>query len=381
MVSIFALILVLLSVQPPQPTESTGRIVGRVTVDGANTAIAGARITLLPAGRQSGPMGAAPQALTDQDGRFMFDRVAPGTYGVDVQKTGFVSPNQPPHAPSLTVDVVAGRATTLDLPLKKGGVITGRVLDPAGEPMADVHILALRRAPVMPGASASRLFPVAGAGAPTNDIGEFRMAGLGTGEYYIVATPRGGTPFGGPAAMPPTGNARVTIAATFYPGTTDEAAAQPITVSAGAEVANISFTMQAAPAFRVSGVVVDETGEPVVDAMVMIIPDGQNRMFMGSIASGPSRVGGRFTIGEVSAGSYRVSASIPIRMNGSGGGSAVTFGGGAIVTGGAAVSASSGAVPTESVGVAGGVEQPVAVTITDADVSGVRVVVRRPVRP
>jgi hypothetical protein len=104
-------------------------------------------------------------------------------------------------------------------------------------------------------------------------------------------------------------------------------------------------------------------------------------MFMGSIASGPSRGGGRFTIGEVSAGSYRVSASIPIRMNGSGGGSAVTFGGGAIVTGGAAVSASSGAVPTESLGVAGGVEQPVAVTITDADISGVRVVVRRPVRP
>jgi hypothetical protein len=60
-----------------------------------------------------------------------------------------------------------------------------------------------------------------------------------------------------------------------------KAAAQPIAVAAGAEVGNISFTMQSAPAFRVSGIVVDENGDPVADAMVMMMGDPRSGIFMG----------------------------------------------------------------------------------------------------
>jgi hypothetical protein len=113
--------------------------------------------------------------------------------------------------------------------------------------------------------------------------------------------------------------------------------------------------------------------------MVMLMRDTREGMFLGPGGGGQSRSDGRFTIGEVPAGTYRVTASVPIRMNDSGGsGSFVRFGSGSsIATGGGAVSASSGAVATPS----GGVEQPTEVTVSDADVSGVSVVVRRPVRP
>ena len=388
MVLICGLIVALSSAQAPQTTESTGRIAGRVTVEGTDTAVTGVRIMLMPVGRLMrpperprpiGPMGPPPQAITDQDGRFAFERIFAGTYTVDAQKTGFVSFNQPGQRH--TVDVVARRAVALDLQLQKGAVVSGRVLDPSGEPMADVSIMAMRRIPTSPGVTTPRLMP-AGPGAQTNDIGEFRLPGLAAGEVFIVAMPRGQSPFGGPGVTPSNGNAKTTITATFYPGTADQQAAQPIAVAAGAEVGNISFTMQSAPAFRISGIVVDENGDPVSGAMVMLMNDPRSGMFLGPGGGGQSRDDGRFTIGEVPPGSYRLSASIPIRMNGAGGGgSFVSFGsGGTIVSGGAAVGAVSGGVAGGATGGPGGTDQPTDVTVTDADVSGVRVVVRRPAR-
>ena len=91
---------------------------------------------------------------------------------------------------------------------------------------------------------------------------------------------------------------------------------------------------------------------------------------------GQTRADGRFTIGEVTPGSYHLSASVPIMVGGrgSGGGAWVsTDSGGAFGTFGVAGGTARA--------VTGGVERPIDVTVTDADVSGVRVVVRRPDRP
>ena len=384
MLVICGLIIAFASAHAAQTSESTGRVAGRVTAEGTNAAVAGARISLFPSGRPTRPirpMGMPPQAITDQDGRFVFERILPGSYRVDAQKTGFAPLNQPdrPH----TVDIVAGRDVVLDLQLQKGAVLSGRVVDPRGEPMSDVQILAMRRIPTSPGMTTPRLIP-AGPVAQTNDLGEFRVPGLAAGEYYVAAM-HGQSPFGGPGVTPSSGNAKTTITATFYPGTSDQQAAQPIAVAAGAEVGNISFAMQSAPAFRISGIVVDENSDPVDGAMLMLMGDPRGGMFLGPRGGGgQSRADGHFTIGEIPAGSYRLSASIPIRMNGAGSGGFVTFGSGAIRSGGAAGGASGGAVGAVSGGavasVPGGLDQPTEVVVTDADLSGVRIVVRRPAR-
>jgi protocatechuate 3,4-dioxygenase beta subunit len=346
---------------------ATGGISGRVTADGTNAPVAGARVMIFPAGRPpAGPSGPPPQATTDQDGRFVFDRLAPGDYRLDVQKTGF-APLAVPMTPPRLFTVTAGQMATADLQLQRGAVIAGRVTDTTGQPITDARMMALRRAPAPPRAPAGnpRFLPAPVQGPQqTNDLGEFRISGLAPGEYIVAAMPRAFSAFGGPAATlrPSNGAQRTTTVTTYFPGTIDQAGAQIVSVTAGAEVANITFVMQSAPAFRVSGVVVDEGGAPVEGAMVMLMNDPRvGGVVGGPIGNGQSDARGRFAIDDVPAGTYRVNASVIMRM------SAGLTGG---VTGGVSTSF--------SVGPTNGGEAPPEVVVTDGDVSGVRVVARRP---
>lgn len=194
MVVLCSLLVAVSLSQTPSAADPGGRISGRVTLEGANTPVAGARIMLMPAmpagrpaGRPAGPMGPPPQTLTDQEGRFAFERLTPGTYRIDAQKTGY--------APLLdlsrarTVEVGAGQAIDgVDLQLQRGAVIAGKLLDPAGDPLPEARVMALRR--VSPPGAPPRLMPAFGPGQPTNDLGEFRVSGLPPGEYFVAAMPR-----------------------------------------------------------------------------------------------------------------------------------------------------------------------------------------------
>src|SRR4051794_29158311 len=393
-------LLVALTLTQAAPTEvQTGRIAGRITAEGANTPIAGARIILMPAARPTGPMGPMgpmgmpPQALTDQDGRYLFDRIAAGSYRINADKSGFAPIADLMRPP--TVQVVTGQTVTLDLQLQKGAVIAGRIVDARNEPATDVRIMVLRRFTPPAGARATsgmpRLIPAGGQSQQTNDLGDYRVAGLAAGEYVVVAMPRAIPPFGAPGAAassaPPADHTpRTTIATTYYPGTADPAAAQPIAVAAGAEVGNINFAIQSAAAFRVSGIVVDENGQPVANAMISLTGDVRGGMvFTGPPGMTRARDDGRFDIDDVVAGAYRAHAMIPMQMgNGVGGGVTGVVAGGSVGASGSTMVAGSGSgsfVTWSSNGDSGGTtDQPVAITVVDGDVSGVRIVTRRPAR-
>ena len=74
----------------------------------------------------------------------------------------------------------------IDFTLPRGAVITGRVLDEYGEPIADVQVSALRNQFTALGRR-----PVnAAAICATNDIGEFRLFGLSPGQYFCLRPAR-----------------------------------------------------------------------------------------------------------------------------------------------------------------------------------------------
>jgi hypothetical protein len=289
--------------------------------------------------------------------------------------------------------VTAGQSIDVGLQMQKGAAITGKVLDPSGEPLTDARVMVLRRMPMPAGGARGlppmpRLIPAPTQGAQTNDLGEFRVSGLPPGEYFVAVSPRSIAMFGTAGTSPVRDRkaARTTLPTTYYPGTTDQAAAQPIAVAAGAEVGNIFLTMQAVPAYRVSGIVVDEDGKPVGDAMVMLMGDPRSGAMMGPVGNSVSRADGQFDIDDVPAGSYRANASIMMRMTESAGGRGArgdgtgAVGGGVIagVTGGLVVSSGSSASWSSVSSSGGTMAQPAEIVVGDADVTNVKVVVRRP---
>ena len=381
MLELCSLLLALSFGQAPPTADTGGRIAGRVTVEGTNTPLAGVQVLLLPGAPRMGMMGPPPRATTDQAGRYAFDRVAPGSYHIRFEKTGYASTAQ---SQTGTIQIAAGQSVNgVDVRLQKGAVIAGKVLDAAGEPMADVRVTAMRRFsnPGVP----LRLVPAGGQGQQTNDLGEFRISGLPAGEFYVAAMPRHLPMFGGPgvdmtALAQPARQSRTTTATTFYPGTSDQNAALPVAVAAGAEVGNITFAMQTVPSFRVSGIVVDQDGAPVGGAVVMLMGDPRNGMFGGPAGSTRTQANGRFDIDDVAAGSYRVNGSIPVMLGGRGAGG----GAAGVVSNGSFVSISSSPGFTSTTwssstgpGSAGSTDPAGEIVVADADVKDVRVTVRR----
>ena len=367
---------------PPRAAVS-----GRVEEHSSRAPIAGAQLMLIPS--RSGPVRPLI-AITDQDGRYEFDDLEAGRYRITVQKAGFALLNGP-ETPEVNLEP-GERQENVNVTLQKGAVIVGRVLDEAGEPLVEARVVAMRKPAPPPTATSRRhdfLFP-AGPGAQTNDLGEFRLFGLPPGEYYVQAMPR--HDFDGSHAPRAT-----TMLPTYFPGTSDPVAAQPISVGAGQTSDHVVIRMISVPAFHVSGVVIDEAGRPVVNAMVKLTADepiarptfalAGGRNMMGPWAQSRTDASGKFVIGNVTNGTYTLLAIAPVVITGpaggrgggiaaSGSGSSFTSFSGGIVggtTGGGVMTEMSNGITTEYRDDAA---TRVPIAVNDANVSGLEVIVR-----
>jgi protocatechuate 3,4-dioxygenase beta subunit len=334
---------------------------GRVLEQGTQAPVTGAQVVLMAQLQNPppGPFRYRPNtATTDENGRFEFVDIEPGRYRLTAQKAGFALPDD--GNVSLSLELTRGdRRDDVALTLQRGAVITGRVIDQYGEPVVDAQVMVLRKPPapstpsspagVAAARFANRLMP-AGPGAQTNDLGEFRLHSLLPGEYYVQAAPRGD--FGGnPAAN--TRAAATTMVPTYFPGASDPQAAQPILVTAGQTASDVEVRMAVASVFQVSGVVVDEAGQPVTNAMVRLMP--QDATVPQSIMLRPfnqarTDARGTFSFGNVTNGAYTLIAVPPLVIAGEPRGPAGVGGGFTSFSSGGSIAAGStgGAVMTES---------------------------------
>jgi protocatechuate 3,4-dioxygenase beta subunit len=339
---IAVILLVALSLLPVPSADQTGHISGIVTVEGTSAPIADARVTIILV-VPSGPIRQPQRTVTGQDGRFQFDDVEPGGYRISVEKMGFApARNLPGQELDQLVRVGAGQSVDgVDRRLEKGAVISGRIFDANGEPIPDLRMMAMRRLSSGRGGPV-RLTPAPGQSLGSNDLGEFRISGLPPGEYVVAAMPSPMHSSGSQSTFP---GPRTILAQTFYPGTADELVATLVKVTAGAEVANISFAVQSTAAFRISGTVVDENGNAIANANVMLDGDGTTFFFPGL----NTRTGadGHFVIADVPPGSYHMHAT-------------------PMMTGSVSTRSPAATAP------------PRAIVVRDSDITGLLVVTRRP---
>jgi hypothetical protein len=272
---------------PARPAEAY-TIRGRVTDVTSGLPLRGVEITI----RSTGETGSdARGTLTDDDGRWEFGRLSTGDYVLNHHKAGYTRVSgvriySPVHVSAQFP------LRHLDLVLARGGVVTGRVTDPMGEPAVAAQVQAHL---VIDGRVATDQHQ-----DMTDDRGEFRLFGLMPGEYLLSAEPTRrhdnvATADGMQAVR------------TYYPGTLDTSAAERLFVLEQGTLSDLTFQLARARLFSVTGRVVSAGRVPEM-AHVHLRPAQPDTQWT-PIGHGGA-IDGQFLINNVPPGAYVAVANV-----------------------------------------------------------------------
>jgi hypothetical protein len=281
-------------------------IAGVVTKEPGSDPVKKALIELIA---ESQSEGGNYTALSGVDGGFRIENIVPGRYRLFVERAGFQEIDKH-HRKSegRVLTLVAGQELKeLSIHLQAGAVVEGRITDEDGDPMAEAQVAVLRQAFL----SGRSHWDQVGA-ERTNDRGEYRIAGLGAGNYFVSVTPPPDfrslieTTNHMPAASSgANSNPQATAAyqTTYYPGTTDRGQAASIQLHGGDDFPlNLSLTPN--PSLSIRGSVVNLS--PRSNAAIML----QSRDFGLVLNGAETHQDGSFEIRGVSPGAYTIVATV-----------------------------------------------------------------------
>jgi hypothetical protein len=230
--------------------------------------------------------------LTDQNGNFQFENLLSGVVNVQAHKPGFFAENEIGGLQAPPVTNLSDHPTTVTVRLVPEAVITGHVENPEGDPLGRMP-LSLRVSQVVNG---RRVWQGQGQ-RQTDEDGNFRIADLKPGTYYVEAGPnsRARPTDQGDGA----GEKFQVVPAEYYPGVREISAATPVRVTPGQHVA-LEFAMKRVPAFRLSGAI---TGATANAGQIMLLDRDGDNVNLGLRYDNRT---GRFQAFPVPAGSYRI---------------------------------------------------------------------------
>ena len=179
----------------------------------------------------------------------------------------------------------------IDLALRRSCTIAGRVVDEFGEPVTLATVSARERYERDDGTP--RQFQRDA--ARTNDLGQFRISGLPAGKYFLVAEP----PTLGPDDIEDGDRAKRVD--TYYPGTADFDAAQPIRLAPGQTMEVAIALARPIRTMRVSGSVVDAGGKPPRPGASVSVSGMEASRYYKHV---PLQDDGTFTVPGVLPGAY-----------------------------------------------------------------------------
>ena len=279
--------------QTPAPKEGAKCTVqGKVIQDPGEQPLKKANVQLMGQGQdESGNYSAA----TDAEGYFKIEDVKPGRYSIRLERAGFVEADKRGgHKKSLVLE--PGRETKdLVLRMHAAAVVTGKILDSDGDPMPNVAVNVIRYGST----SSRRNFQANGYGS-TNDLGEYRIGGLGPGRYLITAAAPSSLGQTSQPEKKDVSKEETIYTTTYYPGTADKSQAVPLEIHAGEEVP-INFGLATTRAFRVRGTVVKLPPGNFASVMLRSRDDTGSEVGMKTVSTD-----GSFEFRDVPPGSYTV---------------------------------------------------------------------------
>jgi hypothetical protein len=310
----------------PLPTAQgrSGKISGIVIQAGSARPIDGVQLSLVPVlpapGQPQNPIG----GFTDQFGRFAIEDVPAGRYRIQWNRPGYFTPPvgtagpdpsmiqslkaqlgitelyiaSPPAATSVTVELAAQENLAgFVFTLIPGGVISGRVLDPTGNPLVNASLAALT---VSYEDGVRVLRP--GTSTTSDDRGSFRLFGLRPGEYYVRAEHR------------PSATASSEIMRAYFPGVLGLNDASPIVVNESGESPGANFSIPNGGTAKVSGTVRVPGNLTRSNIQFSLLPVGSDHLEdaatirISNSANAENRAVGEFEFQRVPPGQYTLGA-------------------------------------------------------------------------
>lgn len=251
------------------------------------------------------PENSVPQFVTsDEAGLFCFNVVAPSQYTVSAKKSGYMETAYGAASAFESGAIVSIKGSQgyapIELRLIPQAVLTGRVYDPDGEPVDQGSVVVVSQV-----ALRGKYRTVAMRTVAVNDVGEFRIAQLPPGQYYVRFQPASRPPLAPNIAGHQSVSSRMPrLIKTFYPSATSMAQAAPVMLHAGETISNIVITAQRHHTYAIRGRLAG-LGGVREGAMMNISPADEEQAFM--IAGGGNlREDNTFEFGDLSPQDYTI---------------------------------------------------------------------------
>src|ERR1039458_5702567 len=180
-------------------------------------------------------------------------------------------------------------------------VISGRVVDEAGDPLQSVGVQAV---PVTPGSIGAAMIPIPN--LPTDDRGEFRLV-VAPGKYYVQATLSIFRSAQERPEMRSDGTSEAVYGTTFYPSAIRKERGTVVEAVAGKDAGGIEIRLaRQQQGLSISGVVSGLPEGPGRGYVMMRFGESAQRMSSGSTAG--IGADGKFRFDGLQPGFYRVTA-------------------------------------------------------------------------
>jgi hypothetical protein len=247
----YTLLLIFTSGIATAGEDSYGSIEGTVTNAVTGERVRKAYVRLAPA---SDAANVRP-AVTDEQGRFVFEGVQPGNYSLEAEHQGLMDSKYGEDAGSpVELRLVAGQSLSeLNIKLMPPATVTGRVTDEDGDPWTHAYINVFRS--VWEGGK-RQLHGFTS--AEVDDEGGFRVGHLPPGRYYLAAEPDANWEKTNRAASAPR------LQQTWYPSSLDSSSAIPVVLLPGQELTGAEIRLRRGSVYRIRGKVSGLQGVPVL---------------------------------------------------------------------------------------------------------------------
>ena len=273
------------------PKAGTAIIRGRIVAADTGDPLRRARLQL------AAPELDKPRFTTaDAQGRFEFTSLPAGRYTLTAGKTSYVTLQYGQRRafeagrPIELADKQIVEAIEFALP--RAGVITGRITDDTGEPVAGASVSAMRPRY----AEGRRQLIQIGRAVETDDRGEYRLFDLAPGSYYVGASSSLTSSVHGDA---------LPFGSVYHPGTANPDEAQRASVKAGEVRSGTDILLQPIVLSKLSGVVVNAArGAPITEGSVLTYSAGGGVSIAAAV-----RPDGTFGIAGVPPGDYSLVAT------------------------------------------------------------------------